>query len=144
METDSYETILALDVGERRIGVARAQLAAPFPSSLTTLDMPESFIEDIVMLCKKEKAGALVVGLPRGLSGQETQQTAFVQNFAKQLELVLDIPLYWIDEALSSVNAETELRERGRPYQKADIDALAAVFILEDFIKDNPGVVHHG
>ena len=137
-----YETLLALDVGEQRIGVARARLDALFPQPLTTLENPERFVEDIAALCEAEKAAAIVVGLPRGLSGQDTAQTAAVQEFGKRLESVLAIPVYWNDEAVTSVAAETELRGRGKPYTKADIDALAAVYILEDFLSEHPEYFH--
>jgi putative Holliday junction resolvase len=133
-----FESLLAIDVGEKRIGVARAHLDALFPSPLTTLQNPESFVDDIVRLVAEEKAAALIVGLPRGLSGQETNQTTTVRDFVSRLQPELTIPVYWRDEAVTSEKAEAELRSRGKPYAKADIDALAAVYILEDYIKDNP------
>lgn len=143
METSPKpETILALDVGTQRIGVARAYLDALFPQALTTLDEPVEFMDAIAEICSRERAGAVVIGLPRGLSGQETGQTRAVREFGAQLEARLDIPVYWNDEAVTSVAAETELKARGKPYTKAEVDALAAVFILEDFIstlnKDHP------
>lgn len=128
------ETVLALDVGTRRVGVALADLGALFPRPLTTLEKADSFIDDIEILCDTEKAAAVVLGLPRGLAGQDTAQTDHVRKFGALLEARLTIPVYWNDEALTSVQAEEELRERGKPYKKADIDALAAVYILEDFI----------
>jgi putative Holliday junction resolvase len=139
METNhKYETVLALDVGEKRIGVARAHLSALFPQAVTTLEHPERFADDIAALCESEQASALVVGLPRGLGGQDTAQTAKVREFVAALEPRLQIPVYWSDEALTSEKAEAELRGRGKPYVKADIDALAAVYILEDYIKEHP------
>jgi putative Holliday junction resolvase len=135
METSlKPETILAIDVGTQRIGVARAYLDALFPHPLTTLEQPDRFIDAIVELTSSEKAGVLVIGLPRGLNGQETAQTVAVREFGQRLENQLNIPVYWSDEAVTSVKAEAELRSRGKPYAKGDIDALAAVFILEDFI----------
>lgn len=140
METHrKLQVLLGLDVGEKRIGVARAHLDAPFPGPLTTLENPDEFLTDIVRLVAQEGAAALVIGLPRGLNGQETAQTAWVRDFVARLQPQLDIPVYWRDEAVTSVRAEAELRGRGKPYQKADIDALAAVYILEDYIKDNSG-----
>lgn len=132
------ETVLSLDVGEKRIGVARSHLSINLPSPLTTLQHPERFTQDIKDLCKNERAAALVIGLPRSLSGEETPQTATVRKFGASLELELDIPVYWVDEAVTSRQAEAELLARGKPYSKSDIDALAAVYILEDFLRDNP------
>lgn len=139
METHNrkLETLLALDVGERRIGVARAHLDVLFPAPLTTLENPESFIDDVVELARQERAAGVVIGLPRGLSGQETEQTRTVQAFGARLESRLVVPVYWTDEAVTSEKAEAELRSRGKPYTKTDIDALAATYILEDYIKEH-------
>jgi len=135
--------ILALDVGEKRIGVAWAQLSVRFAGPLVTLDNPTLFIDDIIGLCKKHDAVGLVIGLPRALDGQETAQTSYVQTFATKLADMLqrtgqDIPLYWVDEALTSVKAEAELRTRKKNYAKGDIDSLAATYILEDYLSQRP------
>lgn len=141
METGAKDhkgrTVIALDVGERRIGIARASLEAPFPAPLMTLDNPDSFYEDIAAVCRREAAACVVIGLPRGMAGQETAQTAAVQQFGRRLEPLLDVPVYWIDEAVTSAKAEEELKSRGKPYTKGDVDALAAVYILEDFLREN-------
>ncbi len=137
MQTPSPSTILALDVGERRIGVAIASLETRLPSALTTLLRSEESPQDIQHLLEKHSATALVVGLPRGLDGQHTAQTSAVEAFGKTLAAKVQIPLYWIDEAVTSRQAEAELIARGKPYAKGDIDALSAVYILEDFLRDH-------
>jgi putative Holliday junction resolvase len=136
--TRKFSTILALDVGSKRIGVARAHLDAPFPGPLTTLEQPDRFINDIVSLCASEKAALVVVGLPRSMNGQDTDQTRAVRNFIAELEPRLEVPVYWTDEAVTSEQAEAELRGHGKPYSKSDIDALAAVYILEDYLREHP------
>jgi putative holliday junction resolvase len=112
------KALLGLDVGDRRIGVARA-----------TTD---------VKLALQENIAILVVGLPRGMDGQETAQTAHIRKFAKELGERLTIPLHMQDEAVTSVKAEETLKARGRAYKKEDIDALAASYILQDFIDTHP------
>jgi putative Holliday junction resolvase len=140
MNSLNSPSILALDVGEKRIGVATATLQARLSSPLTTLQRSEATPDDIERLLLEHQAVALVLGLPRGLDGQHTGQTTAVENFAKTLEPSLDIPLYWQDEAVTSVRAEEELQARGKPYRKEDIDALSATYILEDFMRDHPEV----
>jgi len=130
---------MALDVGERRIGVAIAGSQARLASPLTTLANARGIMGDIQKLVYEHNAFALVVGLPRGLSGQHTAQTMEVEKFKSVLERHLNIPVYWQDEALTSRQAETELQSRGKPYQKEDVDSLSATYILEDFIRDHPG-----
>lgn len=136
------ETILAIDVGEKRIGVARCRLDARFPQPLLTLDQPDTFMADITRLVTEEKAACLVVGHPRGMQGQETAQTATVEAFAAALQPLVGVPLYFVDEAVTSEKAEAELKQRGKPYTKGDIDSLAATYILEDFIAEHPEAVH--
>ena len=138
MTAKTPSTIIALDVGERRIGVAVATTEARMPSPLTTLINEGDIAATIQKTVNDQQAAALVVGLPRGLDGQETAQTAAVRQFAERISPVVGVPLYWQDEAVTSRQAEEELKARGKPYQKADIDALSATYILEDFLRDNP------
>lgn len=130
-------SILALDVGEKRIGVAQATVPAFLSKPLTTLTNSAQIMHDIVALVQQERATALVVGLPRGMEGQETAQTRAVEAFGHNLEQHLSIPLYWQDEAVTSLQAEAELKARRKPYVKGDIDALAATYILEDFLRNH-------
>lgn len=129
--------VIALDIGEKRIGVAVAGVSALLPRPLTTLKNNDNIQQDIISLLAQERAVALVVGLPRGLQGQQTQQTRSVEAFGHALEQHLSIPLYWQDEAVTSRQAKEELNARGKPYEKGDIDALAATYILEDFIREH-------
>ncbi len=134
----SDHTVIALDVGERRIGVAVANVHARLASPLTTLLNTENIYQDIHDLLDQHAAKVLVVGLPRGLDGQHTAQTVVVEEFKAALEQTLAIPVYWQDEAMTSRQAESELEARGKPYKKEDIDALSATYILEDFMRDHP------
>jgi len=138
MQTKPPSTILALDVGERRIGVARATTMARLASPLVTIERGPHTMDDIRKLVSDEGATTLVVGLPRGLNGQSTEQTRTVQAFGDELAAALSMPVHWQDEAVTSRQAEAELQSRGKPYAKGDIDALSAVYILEDFLRDNP------
>jgi putative pre-16S rRNA nuclease len=131
-------TILALDVGERRIGVALARPDTRLPQPLVTLTHTATIFDDLNKLIAEHQIGTVVVGLPRGLDGQSTAQTRSVERFAKELRSHTQLPLYWQDEAVTSRQAEEELKRRKKPYAKGDIDALAAIYILEDFLRDHP------
>ena len=126
---------MALDVGTKRIGVALASAAARIAHPLTTLAAGDTVLAAVRQLIEKEHVQALCVGLPRGLDGQETQQTRDVRAFVDTLQQALDVPVYLQDEAVTSRQAEAELAVRGKPYAKGDIDALAATYILEDFLR---------
>jgi putative holliday junction resolvase len=127
-------SVIALDVGGRRIGVAVADTVARIAHPLTTLDHSDTVADEIAQLVRDHNARALVVGLPRGLDGQQTAQSEYTQDFAKKLQDKIAVPLYWQDEAVTSKQAEAELKKRGKPYTKGDIDALAATYVLEDFL----------
>lgn len=127
-------TVLALDVGGTRIGVAKADAELKFASPLTTLINDERIWDRLAELVAEYNVQTVVVGLPRGLQGQETPQTLICRQFAKNLSEQLKIGLELQDEAMTSVKAEEELRSHGKPYEKADIDALAATYILEDYL----------
>ncbi|HEY5668063.1 MAG TPA: Holliday junction resolvase RuvX [Candidatus Saccharimonadales bacterium] len=136
----SSDSILAFDVGAKRIGVAVANAVARIAHPHSTIEHTPDVTERIKRLVKDEQAVIVVVGLPRGLSGQETEQTRTVQAFGNELGVQLGLPLFWQDEAVTSAQAEAELKQRGKPYAKGDIDALAATYILEDFLQEHPEV----
>ena len=125
--------ILALDIGSKRIGVAIANNTARIARPLTTLDAESDVDQQLQQLIETELVEALVVGLPRGLDGQETAQTASVRQFVDRL-LHFGLPIHFQDEALTSRKAKAELEGRGKPYTKGDVDALAATYILDDFL----------
>lgn len=126
-------SILGLDVGDRRVGIAMASLVARLPSPFTTLVRDDSFFAKLGDIIKNQDIGQLVVGLPRNLSGEATGQTEATRAFIEELRQY-DLPIHMQDEAVTSKQAEAELQARGKPYGKADIDALAATYILEDFL----------
>jgi putative Holliday junction resolvase len=128
--------LLALDVGAKRIGVAIASTAARLPSPLMTLPNDDKTMPQLKQLCEREQVTHVVVGLPRGLDGQETAQTAYARDFAHMLASHLEVPISLIDEAVTSAKAEAELKARGQAYAKGDIDALAAVYMLEDYLNE--------
>lgn len=133
----SFKYVLALDVGERRIGVASARTDVAIANPLTTLERSAASVAAIKKLVADHQASVLVVGLPRGLEGQETAQTKAARAFAAGLKAGLNVPIILQDEALTSRKAESELAARGKPYVKADIDALAATYILEDYLAEH-------
>lgn len=128
--------ILALDYGEKRVGVAIAQMVARMPRPLTTLPNTETLLNDIRKVVTQEDAGLVVVGLPRGMDGGYTAQTKAAEAFATQLASVLTVPVELADETLSSVDAESSLA--GQAYSKGDIDAMAAAIILERYLAEHP------
>lgn len=125
-------SVLGLDIGEKRIGVARVQLIARIPEALGALNNDEGFSGALQALIDEYQPDTLIVGLPRNLDGQETAQTQYVKAFSQENLLQFNLPIVFQDETLTSRVAEDRLQ--GTNYKKGDIDAQAAVVILEDYL----------
>ncbi len=137
---NSSNSILALDVGGKRIGVAIANIVARIAHPMTALENNDAFVTNLQKLVAEHEVAVLVVGLPRGLNGQYTAQTTTVEAFIETIKEHIQLPIHWQDEAVTSQKAEAELNKRGLPFKKGDIDALAATYILEDFLNDHPEI----
>lgn len=134
----SLKSVLALDVGAKRVGVALASRAARLPQPLTTVAFNDMFFTVLKKIVLDEGVDTFVIGYPRGLEGQHTSQTNAIESFTNLLRQHFELPIHWQDEALTSRHAEAELQARGKTYDKAAIDALAATYILEDFLIEHP------
>lgn len=132
------KSVLGLDVGGKRVGVAVASLVARLPRPLMTLEQGDKFFDALAEVVGEQEAGAFVVGLPRGLDGQRTAQTDESEAFARDLEKRFGLPVHLQDEAVTTKQAEAELKARGKPYGHGDIDALAATYILQDWLEGQP------
>ncbi len=134
----SSHSLIGLDVGEKRIGVAVADTGVRIAVPFMTIEVDGSEIQTIAEIVIKENADKIVVGYPRNQSGEPTAQTNYVENFAKQLE-DLDVEIVFQDESLTSVIAEQQLAAHNKPYSKGDIDAQAAAIILQDYLEAHYG-----
>lgn len=126
--------LLALDVGEKRIGVALADMAVRIAVPFETIEVDGNEIAAIAKLIITESTDIVVVGYPRNQAGEVTAQTAYVEQFAAQLTDIAP-KLVFQDESLTSVLAEQQLQSHKRPYSKGDIDAQAAAIILQDYLE---------
>ncbi len=130
--------LIGLDVGEARIGVAVSDPTGTLASAREVLARrPEALaLQAIARLVEEEEAGAIIVGLPRSLSGELHGQAALVQEFADKLRQAVQVPVEFWDERLSTVAAEREMRAAGtkRDRRKAMIDAVAAAIILQSYL----------
>lgn len=124
-------TIIGLDVGTKRIGVARIQTFVQIAEPLSEIQVDDGNVDnEIKALVKEHSADAIVVGLPRGLDGQDTQQTNYSREFATRLAGEVSVPVYLIDEAGTSKAAEERITDK----QNVSIDSMAAAIFIEDFI----------
>ena len=137
--TSSSHVIMALDVGERRIGIAKADTDVKLAFGVDTVEVDGEEIKKISGMLNNENAEMVVLGYPRNQSGMVTKQTQYVEEFAERLKRHVDLPIVFQDESLTSVIAEDRLRGRGRGYDKSMIDSEAAAIILQDYMERNYG-----
>lgn len=124
---------LALDVGDRRIGIAMADSQVRIAVPFGYLERSETVVTELLTLIVQHEVDTVVVGYPRNQSGEPTQQTAAVEAFVAELaDVDCDAEVVYQDESLSSVEAERRL---GRVKDKGEIDAEAASIILQDYLE---------
>ncbi len=128
--------ILALDIGEKRVGVAIASQKARIASPLITLSNDLNLFSSLNEIMKSNGVTKIIVGLPRTLEGNDTAQTLKTRDFVDRLSSAIKQEIITQDEALSSIRAEEILKTRGKIFAKADIDKLAACLILEDYLNE--------
>lgn len=148
--------LLALDVGEVRIGVAVSDATGTLASPYTTLRASrdeQQIWQAIQRLVEETEAEGVIVGLPISLDGQIHTQGKRVQSFAERLRSHITVPLSFWDERLSTVEAERLLAERNQDEEgqhqrrtgrqrartkrrkpSQEIDALAAAVILQEYL----------
>ena len=132
--------ILGVDYGDTRIGLAISDYTKriAFPYETIKNKNPAYLIDFFKKLISKKEIDCLVIGLPLGMNGKDTDQTKKVRTFAKSLK-VLDISIYFQDERLTSVTAKKSLIEENikTGYMKDKIDERAASIFLQQFIDYN-------
>ena len=144
---------LALDVGEKRIGVAVSDETGVLARPLTTITRAskrEDF-DRIARLVAEQQAERVVAGYPRSLSGDEGPQAQRVRRYVESLAAVLSVPVELWDERYTTVEAEERLREARprragrRPRDRSQLDAAAAAIILQDYLDARrPSLVDEG
>lgn len=125
--------VLGLDIGAARIGVALADTIVGIASPQGAILVNGKEIEQVQSLVNEHHVDTIVVGYPRNQSGDTTDQTKSVEQFAQQLQSFATVVFQ--DESLTSVMAEDRLKSRGGGFSKGDIDAEAAAIILQDYME---------
>jgi putative holliday junction resolvase len=133
---------LGLDIGHKRIGVAGCDRSGLIATGLTTLTWKSfaGLIEQLKLIVKEREVELLVVGLPYTLDGQIGTQARQVQKLTQRLSRALNLPVEYIDERLTSFQAEQLLMAEGispsrhRPL----IDRKAAAIILQQWLDQRP------
>jgi putative Holliday junction resolvase len=129
---------LALDVGERRIGVALSDETATLATGLDTLTRvgPRKDARAVADLVRRHEAAAVVVGLPLNMDGTAGAQAGKVRAFVDGLKRHIGVPIIERDERLTTVEAHEILRKSGVAWSQraALLDKVSAVVILQEYL----------
>ena len=129
--------MLALDVGDRRIGLAISDPTGLLASPLGVVERGTSDVDTIVQTALDSGVTAFVVGLPLTLAGDSGSQAGKVRGFIRDLRTHTDLPVHTVDERLSTVQAQRLLRQssgRRRNRDRGRIDASAAAVLLQSYL----------
>jgi putative Holliday junction resolvase len=131
--------VLALDVGSRTIGLAVSDGLGITAQGLETIRRKNkrTDLAALKSVIEQYEVLELVVGLPLRMSGEEGTQSGKIREFVAVLEKEFRLPIYLMDERLTSVEANRVLRESEMSIKKraGAVDRLAAVLILQNFLE---------
>ena len=131
--------VMALDVGDRRLGVALSDPTGMLATPVTAVDRVDakpSDIDEVLRIARERGAESIIVGLPLSLSGAEGAQAKRVRAFVSDLTSRSGLPVDIVDERYSTLQATRMLHESsaGRSRDKGRIDASAAAVILQAYL----------
>jgi len=132
--------LLALDYGERRIGVAVCDSMHIVVSTRPIIDNTPDVLEKVVESCTKDQIEVIIVGVPRHHDDRSTQIIKRILEFVTQLRLHTSLPVFEADEAFSTKEARQIMIANGTKKKKRQTkgvkDQVAAAVILRDVIEE--------
>lgn len=138
MDKTPHDILLGFDFGLKRIGVAVGQTVTETARPLTTLKaiQGEPSWDSLNKLLKTWQPDALVIGIPLNMDGTEQPITHAARRFAEQLKVRFQLPVYEMDERLSTKDARERLFAEGgyKALQNGQIDSVAAQLILQNWL----------
>ena len=133
--------LIGIDYGRRRIGCAITDDTGTHIRGLTTIDRKKKSqpLLPLLEIITRERPGGIVVGLPLDCDEGETRMSTEVRAFAEGLRNRAALPVYYIDESMSSKEATSLLRFRKKKDRRSKeaVDRIAACIILKNFIREN-------
>ena len=131
--------ILALDIGDRRIGIAVTDPFNSYAMPVETYWRTHNFTADVQAMARvasERGVGSIVCGLPVHADGTESEQTQKTLKFIQALQEICNLPVYTEDERFTSMQAHATLHEQGwkEKKHKKNVDSIAASYILESYL----------
>jgi putative Holliday junction resolvase len=139
--TSSLKILLAFDFGKKRIGTAIGQTVTQTARPLTTINAKDGIPnwQEITAIIKKWRPDAIVIGIPLNMDGTEQPLTADARAFANSLKDQYNLPVFEMDERLTSKDARERLFAEGgyKALQGGQVDQVAAQLILQSWFAEN-------
>ncbi|MFU8891503.1 MAG: Holliday junction resolvase RuvX [Anaerosomatales bacterium] len=127
--------VLALDIGERRVGVALSDPGGTIASPLEVLDATGRLEDRVAAIVEEYGVGLIVAGLPLTLGGDEGPQASSVRTVAERIAGRLEVPLVYHDERLSSAQANRAMAGGiSSKQRRGTVDKVAAAIFLQSFL----------
>ena len=130
--------ILSLDIGTVRIGIATSDIMEIIASAYEVYRRKnlKQDVMHVAEIVNNLSVGEIVIGLPLKMDGSEGQSVEMARLFGDELSKLVNVPIHYQDERLSTVSAERILIESGmrREKRKDKIDAVAATIILQTYL----------
>lgn len=138
-----FGRFIGIDVGTKRVGLARTDLLQTSPNTIDAFS-PDESIRQLVRMNREEEYPILgfVIGWPLNPEGEEAEATRMVERYVKKLRACLpDIPIHYIDERFSSRIALRQMVHAGIPKKKrrskGRVDQASAALFLQQFLETN-------
>lgn len=136
--------ILALDIGDRRIGIAISDPFNSYAMPVETYWRTGNFAQDVAAMSEfalSRDVGEIVCGLPVNADGSDSVQTEKTLKFIYALQEVTPMPVYCEDERFTSIQAHHVLHEEGLKAKKhkKNVDSIAASYILDSYLASRRG-----
>lgn len=140
--------VLGIDYGERRLGLATSDETGTFafPAGVIERTKVARDMAALRAVVQEREIDQIVLGLPLHLSGREGEAAGAAREFAARVERDLGLPVEWIDERFTTVDAERALREqgisgkRGKRKRKQLVDTTAATLLLRAWLDRQTGI----
>jgi putative holliday junction resolvase len=129
-------TILGLDLGNARAGVARANSLAQLPEPVSVIANNDTFHDSLAVLISDYDAKMLVVGVPLNDDGSSTEQSRKIQQTMQDFARQCPIPVVFVDESHTSKMADAHPTKFAKVSGQNDADA--ACYILERYFREGP------
>ena len=130
--------IMSLDVGSRTIGIACSDALLMTAQGIETIRWTslEKDFNRLQELITEYEVHELVVGMPKNMNGTKGERAEKTEEFVEKMKEVIDLPVTYWDERLSTVMAERQLiaADVSRKKRKSVIDKMAAVVILQGYL----------